>query len=94
MGKNAHEVNKRATSAKNAQVHIWSSCCKKCNHSYRSLIQKEGKMNISLIEDSAITELYARIESRVVKPTLKRLKSETVSSISYICWKPIQDKKL
>lgn len=41
-------------------------------------------MNISLTEDSSITELYARIESRVVKPTLKRLKSETVSSISYI----------
>lgn len=42
-------------------------------------------MNISLTEDSSITELYARIESRVVKPTLKRLKSETVSGISYIC---------
>ena len=84
MGKKAHEVNKIATSAKNAQVHIWSSCCKKCNHSHRRLIKKEGKMNISLTEDSSITEHYARIESRVVKPTLKRLKSETVSGISYI----------
>ena len=94
MCKNAHEMDKRATSAKDAQVHIWSSCCEKCNHSYRSLIKKEGKMNISLTEDSSITELYARIESHVVKPTLKHLKSETVSGISYIYWKPIQDKKL
>ena len=49
-----------------------------------TLLEKEGKMNISLTEDSSKTELYARIESRVVKPTLKRLKSETVSGISYI----------
>ena len=49
-------------------------------------------MNISLTEDSSKTELYARIESRVVKPTLKRLKSETVSGISYIYRKPIKIK--
>jgi len=41
--KNAHEVNKIATSAKKAQVHTWSSCCKNATTHIETLLKKKAK---------------------------------------------------